>query len=219
MDITSPSSGSTREGIERVAALLLLLMSLPLLAVIALLIALETGMPVLFRQVRVGLAGRHFFILKLRSMCVGIHGPSITQEHDFRITRMGAFVRKYKIDELPQLWNIIRGDMQFIGPRPEVPLYVDLCNPLWIATLQFKPGLTDISSLVYRQEQMLLASSDSPEHLYRNHILPHKLSMSTKYQQRRDLVRDLEIVALSITAAFRLDRFTSSRIRRLSTIL
>jgi lipopolysaccharide/colanic/teichoic acid biosynthesis glycosyltransferase len=210
-----PRSMWLRELLEQLTASILLLLVTPVLATAALCIALESGTPILFRQLRIGKHGKQFFIVKLRSMYTGSRGGLITVGRDPRVTRIGAFLRKYKLDELPQLWNIVKGEMQFIGPRPEVPPYVDRQNPLWDAVLAVKPGLSDLATLVYRDEQIVLARSGDPEYFYREKLLPAKLALSAQYQQRRTLLSDLRVIALTITASLRLETFTSVQINTL----
>jgi lipopolysaccharide/colanic/teichoic acid biosynthesis glycosyltransferase len=170
----------------------------PMLALAALAILLEDGLPVLFRQERVGLRGVRFQILKLRSMSGTGSGPGITAAHDRRITRAGRFLRRYKIDELPQLWNVVRGEMNLIGARPEVPEFVDMGSALWQAVLRSKPGITDLATLLYRHEEEELARADDPVEHYRNRVLPHKLEMNLRYAQQRSLVSDGKLLVLTV---------------------
>src|SRR5262245_29839914 len=132
----------------RVFAALALLAAFPILVLVAVAIAIEDGMPVLFRQLRIGKDGISFELLKFRSMRRGMSGPTLTKSRDRRITRVGCFIRRYKLDELPQLWNVLRGELNLIGPRAEVPGFVDLSNPLWRSTLRVKPGITGLATLV-----------------------------------------------------------------------
>jgi len=187
-----------RELAESLLAAAALAAVLPILAVAAACLAIESGFPVLFRQVRVGRGGKPFTLLKLRSMRAGAAGPEITAGEDPRITRVGAFLRKYKIDELPQLWNVLKGDMQFIGARPEVPSMVDASDPLWQAVLSEKPGLSDVATLIYRSEQEVLAQFADPDRAYREEILPRKLRLSAAYMSRRTLAADCRLVMLTI---------------------
>src|SRR5471030_368440 len=164
--------------LERLTAAMALICFSPVLAIAAAAVLLETGRPVLFRQIRVGRAGEPFSIFKLPSMRVGEPGTSITAGLDPRVSRVGALLRKYKLDELPQLWNIMRGEMQFVGPRPELPSFVEPGNALWRAVLREKPGLTDLSTLVYRNEEDILARRSDPERAYREELLPRKLALN-----------------------------------------
>jgi len=183
---------------ERLLALGALVLASPVLILAALAIVLEDGPPVLFRQGRVGRRGRLFSLLKLRSMRSRSGGLKITAGADPRITRTGRFLRKYKLDELPQLWNVVRGEMSIIGPRPEVPEYVDAADPLWHEVLAARPGISDLASLVYRDEQELLRDVADPDSFYRSTLLPQKLKLSVFYNSRRNLFRDIKLLVLTV---------------------
>jgi lipopolysaccharide/colanic/teichoic acid biosynthesis glycosyltransferase len=183
---------------ERVIALLGLLVSMPVLAIAAAAVLLEDGRPVLFRQRRLGRGGRPFLLLKLRSMRRASGGLQITAGTDPRITTAGRFLRKYKLDELPQLWNVARGEMSLIGPRPEVPDYVDPGDPLWREVLSIRPGISDLASLVYRNEQELLRDVADPDSFYRLTLLPRKLKLSLHYNCIRSLLTDIRLLLLTI---------------------
>ena len=169
----------------------------PLFAVLALLILFEDGRPVFFVQKRVGVGGQPFRILKFRTMKSGASGRLITAAGDSRITRVGAFLMKFKLDEFAQFLNVLRGDMSICGPRPEVPRYVDLYDPLWRAVLLERPGITDPASLVYRHEEEVLSRAADPERAYRESILPEKLRLSARYLRTRTLWSDLKLIALT----------------------
>lgn len=174
----------------------LLLCLLPMVLV-ALAVRLDTPGPVLFRQLRVGRYGRNFYILKFRTMVdrPSMPGHEITVHQDPRITRSGAFLRHWKLDELPQLWNVLRGDMSVVGPRPEVPRYVELYpQPQRDLVLSVRPGITDPASIKYRSEADMLAGADDPEQLYREVILPDKLAMAADYAAHVSLSGDLAII-------------------------
>ena len=183
---------------ERILALIGIIAISPFLAICAVAIWLEDGGPALFRQTRVGVAGTPFSLLKLRTMRHCSIGPCITAGADSRITRVGRVLRHFKLDELPQLWNVVRGDMEFIGPRPEVPEYVDIYNPQWRAVLAFRPGMTDPASLVFRDEEKLLADQADVERFYREILLPRKLAISNRYARTRSVVTDLRLIVLTI---------------------
>lgn len=204
-----------RELTEALLAAAALVAALPVLAVAAACLAIESGFPVLFRQVRLGRGGKPFTLLKLRSMRAGAKGPDITAGEDPRITRVGAFLRKYKIDELPQLWNVLKGDMQLIGARPEVPSMVDHGDPLWQAVLSEKPGLSDVATLVYRSEQELLAQFTDPDRAYREEILPQKLRLSAAYMSRRSLAADCRLLMLTVRYSLLPSNFDQARILKL----
>jgi lipopolysaccharide/colanic/teichoic acid biosynthesis glycosyltransferase len=111
---------------------------------------------------------------------------------------LGAFLRRFKLDELPQLWNVLRGDMDLVGPRPEVPEFVDMRDPVWSAVLEVRPGITDVATLLYRNEEALLAGSPDPERYYVETILPAKLQMNVDYLRRRSFSLDLRLILLTV---------------------
>lgn len=187
-----------RDLFERTAAGLALIGAIPVLAVCALAVLLEDWGPVIFRQPRIGKNGRSFLLLKLRSMKPMSTGGKITARSDTRITAVGRRLREYKIDELPQLWNIVRGEMSLVGPRPEVAEYVDLLDPRWQTVLSVKPGLADLASLVFRHEERLLAEQMDAEKYYRNRLLPRKLDLSVHYIGTRSLTSDIRLIALTL---------------------
>jgi len=184
--------------LSRVTAGLLLTSVAPLLGICAIAIFLEDGMPIIFRQQRIGLSGRPFVILKLRTMRKVLGSYKITADGDSRITAEGRLMRRYKIDELPQLWNVFRGDMSFIGPRPEVPEYVDLSDQQWQTILSVRPGITDPASLAFRNEQILLSGKDDIERFYCEWLLPRKLGLSAHYIRTRSLSSDFKLLVMTI---------------------
>jgi lipopolysaccharide/colanic/teichoic acid biosynthesis glycosyltransferase len=153
---------------------------------------------VFFRQRRMGRNGRAFDLVKLRSMKRVASGGKITARNDSRITTVGKMLRKYKIDELPQLWNVFRGDMSFIGPRPEVPEYVDLSDERWQKVLLVKPGITDLASLAFRNEEDLLGDQGDVASFYRDWLLPRKLDLSAHYIRTRSFFTDVKLIALTL---------------------
>lgn len=166
----------------------------PLLLLIAVWVKRDSPGPVLFRQERVGRHGRPFLIHKFRTMRVE-PGPLITIGQDPRITRSGAWLRASKLDELPQLWDVLRGAMSLVGPRPEVPRYVALYPPdLREKVLSVRPGITDPASLAFRNEAELLAAAGDPEREYVEVILPAKLALSVRYAAEASLATDLRLV-------------------------
>jgi lipopolysaccharide/colanic/teichoic acid biosynthesis glycosyltransferase len=174
----------------------------PLFAVAALLILCGDGRPVLFRQKRIGWHGESFLILKFRTMRTGGGGPAITAGGDRRITRAGAWLRWLKIDELPQLINVLRGDMSLIGPRPEVPEYVEFHQEVWRKVLAVRPGMTDLATLVFRNEEAILGPAADPDAYYRSVILPEKLRLNVQYQRARSLRRDLKLLWMTARYSF-----------------
>ncbi len=186
----------------------------PVYAVLGLAVLICEGPPIFYRQERIGRNGKAFFILKFRSMKTGPRGPMITAQNDPRVTRLGAWLRRYKLDELPQFVNVIRGEMSLIGPRPEVRKYVDLQGPVWKQVLQYRPGITDLASLVFRDEETVLGQAAEPEDLYRSVILPAKLDLNRKYQKIRSFKTDLILIWLSARYGFAPSGFHPDRIAR-----
>lgn len=182
----------------------LLLLS-PLLLVLALWIKLDSPGPVLFRQQRVGRHGVLFDIHKLRTMRVDAPtlGPQITVGLDARITRSGAWLRRYKLDELPQLWDVLRGAMSLVGPRPEVPRYVALYpDDLRALVLSVQPGITDLASIEYRDESAVLARAIDPERAYVEEVMPAKLALAARYAREHSLTGDVRLIAQTLKALF-----------------
>jgi len=175
----------------------------PLLLALAVWIRLDSPGPALFRQERVGRGGKTFRIHKFRTMRDGPigTGPAITVGADPRITRAGAFLRRHKLDELPQLIDVLRGDMSVVGPRPEVPRYVATYPPaLRIKVLSVRPGITDPASLQFRDESALLARAADPEREYREVVLPQKLRLAADYVDTASLGGDLRLIAATLRA-------------------
>jgi lipopolysaccharide/colanic/teichoic acid biosynthesis glycosyltransferase len=175
-------------------SLLLLLMLSPLMLVLALLVKLSSPGPMLFRQERVGLNGTPFLLLKFRSMRQNNEGPSVTAGGDSRITRVGAFMRQWKLDELPQFINVLRGEMALVGPRPEVPKYVQYYTSEQRKVLSVKPGITGLTQLEYRHEERMLAGRDDVEQAYIREIMPAKLELDLRYVRSRTLLGDLGLL-------------------------
>ena len=179
-----------------------LLLLAPVLGGIALVIALDDGPPVFFTQTRVGRKGKPFRIWKFRTMRSGSHGSTITAAGDDRITRAGARLRKYKLDELPQLFNVFKGDMSLVGPRPEVPEHVCVEAEVWQSVLDVRPGITDLATLVYRDEELILGASSDPDAFYRESVLPAKLLLNIAYLVSRSFWLDLKLIFLTIRSSF-----------------
>ncbi|HYO83447.1 MAG TPA: sugar transferase [Bryobacteraceae bacterium] len=203
-----------RDVLDRLAALGGLIVASPVLGAAALAIAVEDGSPVFFSQTRIGRNGRPFLLYKLRSMRTGKAGTRITAGTDARITRTGRFLRRYKLDELPQLWNVVRGDMSLIGPRPEVPAFVDAQDPAWIVVLSVKPGISDLATLVYRDEEQILSSAADPEQMYRTSVLPDKLALNALYLRQRGLRSDLKLLLATVRYSFFPAGFDADAVRR-----
>lgn len=172
----------------------------PVLIIIALRIKTGSDGPVFFKQVRVGQGGKEFKILKFRTMVVDAEklGRQITVGADSRITKVGAFLRKYKLDELPQLFNVFKGDMSLVGPRPEVPRYVNMYNEEQRKVLDVKPGITDLASIRYRDENELLGQAENPDEFYINTIMPDKLALNVEYINKSNLFLDIYIIIKTI---------------------
>jgi lipopolysaccharide/colanic/teichoic acid biosynthesis glycosyltransferase len=197
---SQPRSGLPRS-FDVLASLIGLLLSAPLLLVSAFTVALTSRGGVLFRQKRVGKDGDTFTLYKLRTMRVSNGGPQVTTAGDARITRPGRFLRSTKIDELPTLWNVLRGDMAFVGPRPEVPRYVKLDDPIWQAVLAARPGITDPVTLELRDEEGLLAQvNGDAEKYYVEELQPLKLKGYVAYLETRNWRSDLNVLLRTVAA-------------------
>lgn len=168
----------------------------PFIALLSLVILLGSKGGVFYRQVRIGKNFREFYLLKFRTMRPGSdkQGLITVGGKDNRITREGYFLRKYKLDELPQFLNILKGDMSFVGPRPEVKKYVDLYHERYKNVLRVRPGLTDYASLEYISENEILGRSADPEKTYTDEILPHKLDLADRYVARASVAEDIRII-------------------------
>lgn len=177
----------------------------PLLLLIALAIWIDDPGPVFYRQVRVGRNGKTFRIFKFRSMVMDADkkGLAITVGRDSRITRVGAVLRKTKLDELAQLLNVLLGQMSFVGPRPEVPKYVELYTPYQRQVLLVRPGITDYASIAYRNENDLLAGAPNPEAMYIEQIMPDKIELNMKYLREISPLADIRLILKTIVAVIK----------------
>lgn len=193
---------SAGAGIPRMAECLIAFLSLvllsPLLIVCSILVLVSSTGPIFFCQRRVGRYGKGFWMFKFRTMRTSSDGLLITAATDDRITRIGRFLRKWKLDELPELYNVFKGEMSFVGPRPEVPEFVDLNNPLWRFVLDVRPGITDPVTLTLRNEEAVLAQAEDKEHYYRSIIQPYKLRGYIEYLEVKSVFRDLAIILRTI---------------------
>ncbi len=179
-----------------VSSIIVLLIISPFLLIIIILIPLESWGNPFFVQQRIGKNGHPFGLIKLRSMRPDTEkkGQLTVGERDPRITRIGAFIRKFKVDEFPQLINVIKGEMSIVGPRPEVKKYVDLYNDEQQRVLEVKPGLSDYASIEYINENELLGKSENPEKTYIEEIMPAKLELNLKYIEEQSFRTDLKII-------------------------
>jgi lipopolysaccharide/colanic/teichoic acid biosynthesis glycosyltransferase len=185
--------------VEAPVALAALVVVAPLLAVLGVLIRATSQGPAFFRQPRVGREGRHFMLFKLRTMRVRQSGPQVTSGDDERTTYVGRLLRRSKLDELPELWNVVKGDMSLVGPRPEVPRYVNLTDSRWSLVLQSRPGLTDPVTLALRNEESLLARvTGDREAFYLHTLQPYKLDGYLAYAKRRTARSDLAVLARTV---------------------
>ena len=185
----------TKRIFDFIAALLGLLVLAPLFVAVAIWIKFDSRGPVLFRQQRVGKDGVPFNIIKFRTMYDDAHESLLTVGNDHRITPAGRFLRRHKLDEFPQLINVIAGSMSLVGPRPEVPRYVD-CYPPEIRSqvLSVAPGITDWASIYYKEENSLLSRATNPEQAYLDTILPAKLKYNLRYVHERSFWNDVRII-------------------------
>ena len=181
---------------DLVVSFIALVVLSPLMLVIAAAIAQNSGFPIFFRQLRIGRDGKKFWLFKFRTMTTlsdaekGFFDFNGTR----RVTSLGRFFRKTKLDELPQLWNVLKGEMSLVGPRPEVKEWVEVYPERWRRVHAVRPGITDPASILFRNEEELLASSDDPEKMYREEILPKKLDCYEKYISNRTIWGDIAII-------------------------
>jgi lipopolysaccharide/colanic/teichoic acid biosynthesis glycosyltransferase len=190
---------------DLIAATLGLVVLSPLFLVVAIAIKMGSPGPVFFRQERVGRGGVPFRMHKFRSMrpdAEKLGGP-LTVGADPRITRVGAVLRKTKLDELPQLIDVVKGDMALVGPRPEVPRYVAHYTPEQRRVLDVRPGITDPASIRYRDESEVLAKAADPERTYVEEVMPHKLAINLEYQARRTLLSDIGVIFATLARIVR----------------
>ncbi len=194
-----------KRGLDVVVSLVGLLLFLPLMLVLALWVLCDSRGPILYRQVRVGRNGHDFRLLKFRSMRVDADrlGLITVGGRDPRVTCAGYYLRKYKLDELPQLLNVLRGDMSLVGPRPEVRKYVDLYTPEQLRVLTVRPGITDLASLRYRHENDLLAQAEDPDTYYIETVMPAKLALNLEYIDHQSFWGDLRLIGQTVVAVCR----------------
>ena len=186
--------------LDIVLSLLGLLFLLPIFVILAVWIKFDSQGSIFFRQIRVGKDGRDFRIYKFRTMIVNAEKMGIITigERDPRITNSGYFLRKYKLDELPQLINVLKGEMSFVGPRPEVRKYVEMYNQEQLKILTVKPGITDYASIEYINEDEILGKSLNPERTYIEEIMPQKIKYNMKYINNKTVIEYFKIIFLTI---------------------
>jgi lipopolysaccharide/colanic/teichoic acid biosynthesis glycosyltransferase len=179
-----------------------LVLLLPLLILIIILMKITTKGPIIYKQLRVGRNNNDFFIFKFRTMFVNSDkfGLLTVGERDSRVTKIGFYLRKFKLDELPQLANVLYGDMSFVGPRPEVRKYVDLYNPMQLQVLNVRPGITDLASIEFRNENELLSSQQDPDKYYIEVIMPKKLQINLDYLKESTLFKDVWVIVKTFLA-------------------
>lgn len=185
-----------KRAMDIIGAAVALLVLAPVMVMIGTLVRGTSPGPAFFRQTRMGRNFRPFVIYKFRTMVTDAdaRGAAITADGDPRITSIGRVLRLLKLDELPQLFNVLIGDMSFVGPRPEVPRYVELFRSEYQEILRLRPGITDLASIVYRHESDLLGRSSDPEALYVEQILPRKIALAKEYARRASPVFDLYLI-------------------------
>ncbi len=185
-----------------VASFFGLLVLLPILLIVAILIVIDSRGGVFYRQVRVGKGNKDFRIFKFRTMHTNADklGLLTVGGRDPRVTKVGYYLRKYKLDELPQLINVLIGDMSFVGPRPEVRKYVDLYTEEQQKVLEVRPGITDLASIEFRNENEILEKQENPDQYYIDVIMPHKLEINLKYIKNRSFLKDIGIIFKTFSA-------------------
>lgn len=189
----SPAQRFTKRAFDLALALPGLVVSAPVIAIAAMLARRDTGASGIFRQQRIGRHGRSFTVYKIRTMRA-VEGTSVTTVGDARITPLGAKLRRWKIDELPQLWNVVKGDMSFVGPRPDVAGFADVLTGEDRVVLELRPGITGPATLKYRNEEQLLASAQDPEAYNREVIWPDKVAINREYLANYSLARDIAMI-------------------------
>jgi len=196
-----------RRTFDLTAATLGLLVLAPVFVGVAIAIATTSPGPIFFRQERVGRGGKIFLIYKFRTMRQDAEsvGGQLTVQGDPRVTRVGQLLRASKLDELPQLINVIAGEMALVGPRPEVPRYVARYSDAQRRVLDVRPGITDPASIRYRDESAVLASSDDPERAYLEQVMPEKLAINLDYLERRTLLSDVRVILATFVRILRRD--------------
>lgn len=174
----------------------------PIIAAAAFATLIDSGSPVLYRQTRMGRKFEPFTLFKIRTMDSSSNGPGVTTTDDPRVTRVGRMLRKAKIDETPQLVNVLRGDMSLVGPRPEIPRYVEMFRSDYETILSVRPGITDPASIKYRDESALFPPGVDPDRFYTEQILPDKIELAKDYVTTRTLRGDFRVLAETVLRVF-----------------
>jgi lipopolysaccharide/colanic/teichoic acid biosynthesis glycosyltransferase len=189
-----------KRGLDALVASVGLLLLSPVAAIAAILVKLDSPGPAIFRQERIGRRFRPFVLYKFRTMGIEAttHSSPITVGNDARVTRVGRTLRRTKIDELPQLWNVLKGDMSFVGPRPELREFVELFRQEYAEILEARPGITDLASIKYHDEASLLAGAAHPEEEYVRMILPDKIRLARESVRRSSIAFDLTVIAKTL---------------------
>jgi lipopolysaccharide/colanic/teichoic acid biosynthesis glycosyltransferase len=189
-----------KNSFDFIVSLIGLILLFPLFMILSMLIIFNDHGPVFFKQTRVGKGGKNFILYKFRSMKVVDTGSEATFEpgNTGRVTAIGRLLRRTKLDELPQLFNVLKGDMSFVGPRPEIRTWVDVYPEEWNQILTVKPGITDNASLEFSNEESILAGSDNPEQTYREIILPRKLELYKQYIIQHSFPGDLKLMLMTV---------------------
>jgi lipopolysaccharide/colanic/teichoic acid biosynthesis glycosyltransferase len=189
-----------KRAFDIISSVVVLILLSPIFIVISVAIILDSRGGVFYRQVRVGKGQKEFKLLKFRTMKMGSDkkGQLTVGENDSRITKIGGFLRKYKLDEFPQLLNVIKGEMSVVGPRPEVPKYVSYYSTEQLKVLTVRPGLTDLASIEYINENEVLGESENPEKEYIQNIMPKKLDLNLKYIDKQSFIGDFKLIFRTI---------------------
>ena len=183
---------------DRIFALLAIILCIPLFIIIAIVIRFQTGTPLIFKQKRTGRDGRLFTIFKFRTMCVNNDMNTVSTSKDLRITPEGIFLRRWKLDELPELFNILKGDMSFVGPRPDMPSYAESLTGEGRKILSLRPGITGPATLKYIDEENILANVPDPQKYNDEVIFPDKVRINLKYLERYSLLEDIKLIYYTV---------------------
>jgi len=196
-----------KRSLDLTIALLALLLLSPLLVVVSLAVAIDSPGPIFYRGQRIGRGGVPFGMLKFRTMCLNADrmGSAVTVGGDPRVTRLGRILRQWKLDEIPQLANVLRGEMSLVGPRPESPCYVAHYTPEQRRVLDVMPGITGASQIAFRHEETLLQSCTNLEEEYITRVMPQKLAMDLQYVEQRSLWLDIKLIVRTLLAVFEED--------------